>query len=180
MDGGVVSFKGTIKLDWRASTTSDLRRAIRTKLAPMIRDLIRNRVRLQGMGADAKLAGYHEGPLVVDENRKKKKSPSGGLPKFYKGGYKQYRKDVGLEEDKFVLENTGALWRDWRHFPIAASTEPLLFGFGAAINDEVAEAAMKGSEKGPRDDMFDLNQAELDSLGGEALELVLDKIWGVR
>ena len=132
------------------------------------------------MGADAKLAGYHEGPLVVDENRKKKKTPSGGLPKFYKGGYKAYRKDVGLEADKFVLENTGALWRDWRHFPITATTEPLLFGFGAAINDEVAQAAMKGSEKGPRDDMFDLNQAELDAMGAEALEVVLDKIWGVR
>jgi len=166
-----------------ATITSDLptrppnKLRVRKAMADAIKMRIRVRVGMNGMGADKKLAGYSENPLVLERGAKRRLEPSRGWGSFHKKGYKQYREEVGLVSGLFGFDNKGGAWRDWMEATQPA-TGPMQFGFANSLNFMAAEAAIDGAAKGPRPDMFDLNVAELEDIGIEYLEGVLDDVWG--
>src|SRR3990172_1939540 len=96
---------------------AEVRAAYRPAIAKGMMDSIRIRVSERGMGGEGILAGYSTRPLVVTTGTiKPKKTPVRGWNAFHEGGYKQYRKELGLQSDLFVFSNKGAAWRDWKFF----------------------------------------------------------------
>lgn len=146
---------------------------VRRAVAQRIKEHIRDRVGRRGMGAEGKLAGYSTNPLVISPGPKRRVKPRRGWHSFHRGGYRQYRKEAGLEHNIFVFDNKGAAWRDW----MGATQEQegtLNFGFARDLNQMAADAAIARG----REDMFDLNEGELEEFAEAYLEEALDDIWG--
>ncbi len=148
---------------------------IRRDIAELIKMHIRVRVGREGRGADGTLKGYSTNPLVLTKGEKSRRTPRRGWGSFHKGGYKQYREELGMEAEKFVFDNKGAAWRDWMQ-ATQEPTGPLTFGFANAKNLMAADAAVDNE----REDMFDLNSAELDLFAELYLERALDVAWGTK
>lgn len=148
---------------------------IRRDIAELIKLHIRVRVGREGRGASGTLKGYSTNPLVVTKGEKSRRTPKRGWGSFHKRGYKQYREELGLESEKFVFDNKGAAWRDWMQAQ-QDPTGPLTFGFANGKNLMAAEAAVDND----REDMFDLNEEELDLFAELYLERALDVAWGTK
>lgn len=154
---------------------SEIRRVYRLGVAVIVRDGIRLRVSQTGQGETGTLSGYSTNPVVatVSELGKPKKVPPRGWGSFYKGGYKQYREEVGLVSDIFVFSNKGNAWRDWKFFPLVDSGD-IEFGFSSGANSTAADQAI---DRG-RPDMFGADEALLDEAAQKLLDTLLDKIYG--
>jgi len=151
-----------------------VRNAYRLSIAVYMRDAIRERVSTRGEGASGVLNGYSTSPLVVEPGiLKPKRKPVRGWYSFHIGGYKQYRKELGLVSDLFVFKNKGAAWRDWRYFDLMDSG-PLAFGFASAANSEAADAAVDNG----RPDMFEPGDKELNTAADKLLDIIVQKIYG--
>lgn len=173
-------FTGTVIVSGGLTSgfTPDLRHArrlARNALGKWTVSHLQSRVGTKGRGAFGKLAPYSTTPVKVrEEDGLKKKQPPGGLPRFYKGGYREYRKKVGLTVNKFVFSNTGHSLRSMTHdIEGDGSTGAVLVFMSDAASMQAAEKAV---DRG-REDMFDANDRELETMTGEYLTALTSELW---
>jgi hypothetical protein len=154
---------------------SKVRKVSRTKFGKFVANHIRDRIQTKGAGAGGKrLKGYSSNPVKVSRGLLKKRVPSDGLPKFYDGGYAEYREDVGLQIDHFDFTNTGASFRGFQEdVGDAQGSTPILIGFK---NAKSHKAAMSAVARG-RSSMFDLSNKELDAACAVYLNSVVAQLW---
>jgi hypothetical protein len=134
-------------------------------------DYIKRRVRVRGQGAGGiGLKGYSVTPVTINVNGKPKREPAGGLPRRYQGGYRAYRKDVGLQDSHFALHNTGAAWGNFKAF---AEQGRIDIGFTDQQDAEAAEAAIANG----REEMLAVDGQELDMLAERALKSITKLVW---
>lgn len=164
---------GRLKTKWRGPATVDTtRKAYRKILSTTLKEGIRIRVSMRGLGATGALKGYSTRPLKMFPGAKKRRTPARGWGAFHEEGYKQYREELGLTNDIFVFSNTGAAWKDWKAVDPGAG--PIEFGFSDGLNSMAADTAV---ERG-RQDMFEPDAKLLDEAVDKALESILTSIYG--
>lgn len=165
-DRKIYQTKSIIRLD----------KMVRVKLGTGIRDYIRRRVgeRGQGMGGTV-MRGYSTRPLSLDRRgrgtSKRFVPPVGGIPRgsrmFFEGGYRQYREKAGLVSDRFVLDNKGNAWRDFRVISLGSrGGAPLTIG---VTRNENAVAFNAAQENG-RPTLFLLDNNELSVISEGLIE----------
>jgi len=146
---------------------------IRDVAGNRIRTIIRNRVSKHGLGKSGQLKGYSTKPIRISRipqaGRKPYVPPVGGKPGaksvFYPGGYKAYRRSVGLRATRFILSNTGDFWRDFRYLRDGRPDGDVKIGVMDSLNADVIEYTEKG-----RPDIFELNEIEITRVGEEILD----------
>ena len=161
---------------------------IRISVGQAIANRIRHRVQKRGEGASGKLKGYSTNPrkmsisnqgrlkpIVKPKARIMRKSEGSKAVSraqrvaFFKGGYKQYREDVGLGSEKFILSNKGELWRDWKA-GMDSPTGRVKVGFSRAANMIASDLAQNDG----RGDMFEPGWHEIDA-ALEGVQEVIEK-----
>jgi hypothetical protein len=151
---------------------SDTKRLAKSITGKWLGEHIRKRIQQRGQGAGGqKLAGYSTRPVKVNHGLLRKKEPSGGLPKRYKGGYKEYREDVGLQTDNFAFTNTGYSMSNFGH--LNPGGDSIDIGFTDANSDQAAQDAV---DRG-REQMFDVDDKELDRVTEIYLNSVVAGLW---
>lgn len=131
----------------RVDRGRNVRLRLRRAIGKWLEEYIRDRVKNKGQGAYGTLRGYSDSPVLIAWPRpsglKRIKQPVGGVPTrqgmFFGKGYEEYKQMTGQVWDKFTLENTGDLWRDWKYFESNSLTAPILLGFSDAKNSYVAD-----------------------------------------
>jgi len=171
-----------LSLNWNIPSAVMVRKQYLTVIADAVRDGIRIRVSRYGQGPDGVLKGYSEHPIVMHQDGvppnpgiKRRRTPARGWETFHGGGYKQYRKELGLVSDLFVFSNTGAAWKDWGHGgtnPVPNSV--ISIGFSSGPNNLAADEA----ENRGRPEMFSASDKELDVAAQLLLDNLVEKIYG--
>lgn len=162
-------------LPFKAMSVGQLRALlprVRNLILHHIRDYTRTRVRTLGLGAGrSALKGYSEQPLVVDYpgNPKAITRPTGGTKThggmFFPGGYKEYREKAGLAADRFILDNRGDLWNDWR---VLLYGDISHIGFSNADNAMAAVAATEND----RPLLFSIDNVELSMVNAQVIGII--------
>jgi hypothetical protein len=170
-----VTLSSALRRNTSVAGAAQARKVGRTAMGKFVAGHIRDRVQRKGLGAgNSSLAGYSTNPVNVSRGLLPKKKPADGLPKFYKGGYVEYRKDVGLQVSHFAFTNTGNSFRGFMaDVGDAAVSTPVKIGF---IDPKSHQAAVAAVERG-RPDMFGLDANELDSAMQVYLDSVVDSVW---
>lgn len=154
-----------------------LQDAIRRIVIEHIKNHTRDRIRNQSAGAGGTpLQGYSVRPLFIRWPRKGMKAitkPVGGLKTrrgyFFQGGYKDYREKAGLIHNRFVFENTGDAWKDWKILSTGSGTTPATIGFSKPANAVAANAAI---ERRPL--LFRIDKNELSMVDADVTSLIND------
>ena len=176
------SLTGTLLPNGRRWSIPRLDAVVRKNIGTAIRNYIFLRIGAHGKGEGGRpVRGYSTRPVNIpidgQGGMKPMKPPTGGQPRggrmFFKGGYKAYREKAGLEANRFVLTNTGDLWRDFRILRLGSGSTPMHIGFGKTVN---AIAANTAQDDG-RHELFLLDTNEVRVIG-ESIITEINKALG--
>lgn len=153
------------------------KRKILTRAADWTKNHVRHRVQVKGKGASGLLKGYSTNPITMKYRGRNKAillNNTKGKWGRYPGGYKQYKEHTGQESELFQLSNKGNLWKSWDRGG-ANSGDSVVIGFASAAEGAIAT---EHQENG-REDMFDLNTAEIKMLEKAVADVIEDIIVGI-
>lgn len=145
-----------------------IRMHMRHYLGNLIRNYVYERVSIRGLGYNQQpLAGYSTRPIAIPSDGitgpKPMRPPVGGVvsasgrSSYFKGGYREYRENLGLVSDRFVFTNMGNAWKDWRYIREESAVRPIQVGFTKKENQDAAE----GAESRGRPRMFEVSDQEV-------------------
>jgi hypothetical protein len=133
---------------------SDFRASVTLCVAENLKDFIRERVQVRGLGAgESAVDGYSIKPINITGYNDLQKGMV-GTPGFYAGGYRSYRQQNGLSSH-FSFTNTGEAWKFWG-YTLSNRNSVAKLGWGTP-KDRIA--AQRASELRP--DLFLIDQSDL-------------------
>lgn len=155
---------------------------VRRTLGEGIRKHVRDRISVHGKGAGGiAVKGYSRRPVAIRADgrggMKRMVPPVGGVAKgdrmFFRGGYRDYRSKAGLVADRFVLNNRGDLWRDWRVLQLGSRSTPMTIGFARTVNAIAANSAVENE----RPLLFHIDKSELNVISRDVLKVINDYLF---